>query len=81
MPQRIGHLMFPSIDIRPLPSPRNLHQDDNREDLAESSISCETDYHHHSETILVVSDLSSTTVKLDLSNTVGGAWLVESKSR
>ena len=81
MPQRIGHLMFPSIDIHPLPSARYLHQADNREDLTGSSISCETDYHHHSETILVVSDLSSTTINIDLSNNVGEAWLVESKSR
>lgn len=73
--------MFPSIDIHPSPLPRILHQADDREILAESSISSETDYHHQSETILVVSDLSSTTVSIDPSSTIGGAWLVESKSR
>ena len=73
--------MFPSIDIRPLPSPRNSQQTDDSGDLAEPSISYETDYQHHSETILVVPDLSSTTVGMDLSSTTGAAWLVESKSR
>lgn len=73
--------MFPSIDIHPSPLPRVSHQTDDRGELAESSIVCETDYHHQSETIMVVSDLSSTTVSIDPSSTVGGAWLVESKSR
>ena len=73
--------MFPSIDIHLSPSPLMLHQTDDQEDSTESSISCETDYQHQSETILVVSDLYSTTVSIDPSSTVGGAWFVESKSR
>lgn len=73
--------MFPSIDIHPSPLPRVSQQTDDREESAESSIICETDYRHQSETIMVVSDLSSTTVSIDPSSTVGGAWLVESKSR
>lgn len=73
--------MFPSIDIHPLSSPRNLHPANDRGDLAESLISSETDYQHHSETVRVVSDLSSTTVSFDLSSAVSGAWLVESKKR
>ena len=81
LPQRTGHLMFPSIDIRPLSSLRNLQQADDGGDLAQSSISYETDYQHYSETILVVSDLSRTTVGIDLNSTTGAAWLVESKSR
>ena len=73
--------MFPTIDIHPSPLSRVVHSADERGDLAESSIVCETDYHHQSESIMVVSDLSSTTVSIDPSSTVGGAWLVESKSR
>lgn len=73
--------MFPSIDIHPSPSSRIIHQADDREDLAEPTILCETDYQHQSETILVVSGMSSTTVRIDPSSTVGGAWLVESKRR
>ena len=72
---------MPSIEIHPLHSPRNLHQADGRGDSAESSISCETDYQNDSETILVVSDLGSTTVSMELSGSVGGVWLVESKGR
>ena len=81
LPQRTGHLMFPTIDIHPLPSPHNLHPADDRGDLTESFVSCETDYQHHSDSILVVSNLGSTTVSIDLSSTVSGAWLVESKNR
>lgn len=73
--------MFPSIDIHPSPSSPGLHSAGDWEDLAESPIVCETDYHHQSESIMVVSDLSSATVSIDPSSTVGGAWLVESKSR
>lgn len=73
--------MFPSIDIHPSTLPRISDQADDREDLAESSASCEMDYQQQSEMILVVSDLSSTTVSIDPSSTVGGAWLVDSKSR
>lgn len=77
----MGHLMFPSIDIQPSPLPRVLQSTGDRGDLAESSIVCETDYHYQSESIMVVSDLSSTTVSIDPSSAEGGAWLVESKSR
>lgn len=73
--------MFPTIDIRFLPSPCNSQEADDAGDLAQSSISCETDYQHYSETILVVPDVSSTTVGIDLSSTTGAAWVVESKSR
>lgn len=73
--------MFPTIDIHPSSLPRVLHSAGDDRDLAESSIVCETDYHHQSESIMVVSDLSSTTVSIDPSSTVGGAWLVESKNR
>lgn len=73
--------MFPSIVIHPSTLARISDQPDDREDLAESSASCETDYQQQSEMILVVSDLSSTTVSIDPSSTVGGAWLVDSKSR
>lgn len=72
---------MPSIDIHPLQSPRNLHQAADQGDSAESSISCETDYQNDSETILVVSDLGSTTVSTELGGSVGGVWLVESKGR
>lgn len=73
--------MFPSIDIHSSPSPGISHQADGGEHVAESSMSCETDYQHQSEAMLVVSDLRSTTVSIDPSSAVGGAWLVESKSR
>lgn len=81
LPQRTGHLMFPSIDIHLSQPPHVSHRPDDREDSAESWISCETDYQHQSETILVVSGLSSTTVSVDPSSMVGGTWLVGSKSR
>ena len=73
--------MFPSVNIQSVASTRNLQQADDRGDLAESSVSYETDFQRQSETILVVSDLSSTTVSIDPCSTVARPWLVESKSR
>lgn len=73
--------MFPSIDIHTSPSTHASHRADDLSNLAKSSISCETDYQHQCETILVVSDLSSITVSIDPSSTVGGAWLIESRGR
>lgn len=82
LPQRTGHLVLPSIDIDHVPSSPDIScQRDGGRDSAESSVACETDYQHHSETLLVVSDLNSTTVSIDPSSTVSGSWMVESKSR
>ena len=73
--------MFPSIEIHLSRSSRILHPANDQEDPPEPSISCEMDYQHQSETILVVPDLCSTTISIDPSSAVGGAWLVESKKR
>lgn len=73
--------MFPSLDIHPSPPPGILQAADVGHDSAESSVSCEMDYQQQCETVQVVSDLMSTTVSIDPGGTVGGAWVVESKSR
>lgn len=43
--------------------------------------SCEVDYQNQGESILVVPNLSRTTVSLDPEGGSGGAWLVEAQTR
>ena len=74
VPQTTGRLLYPSVEIMPIPKAKG-DKDDSEE---ESPLSSETDYLSQSETILVVPNLASTTVSLDPAN---GAWLVESRSR
>lgn len=73
--------MYPSIEIQPVTAQRNGDLGETGDLAIESPISCETDYRNQGETILVVPDLSSTTVSLDPSGSAGGAWLVESRNR
>lgn len=72
LPQRTGHLLLPSIEVRP---------SENKRLSAVGLSSCETDYRNQGETVLVVPDLSSITISLDPHGSTSGAWLVESKSR
>ena len=73
--------MFPSVDIRPASSVRMGEPILGQGSAAEAPISCETDYDNQSDTIQVVSDLSSTTVSIDPNVPDGRAWLVDSESR
>ncbi|MCJ1403199.1 hypothetical protein MMC11_006422 [Xylographa trunciseda] len=83
IPQRAGHLMFPSIEIKRLehhgeaspetvsPPPRGL----------DGAVACEVDYQSQGRSVLVVPNLSRTTVSLEAEAGGGGAWLVDSQSR
>ena len=46
-----------------------------------SPLICDVDYENHGESLLVVSNASSTTVGFDHDGPSGGAWLVESESK
>ena len=77
-PQRTGHLLLPPIEIHSVA--RSGDQSREYEAAGLTELSTETDYKDQSHTIFVVSDLSRTTVNLDLSSG-GGSWLVDSESR
>lgn len=81
--QRAGHLMYPSIDIRHvdeqgLGEPGMISPQAGGPNV---SLSCEVDYVNQGESILVVADVSSTTVSLDGEGSNRGAWLVEAQPR
>lgn len=86
LPQRSGHLLLPSIRIHPN-APRPQSSDGNEVGGAADSstqISCETDYLNQAESVMVVPDLSSTTVILgrnDLTSGPGRAQCIDSQCR
>lgn len=79
IPQRTGHLLYPSVEITGAVPCSSTHSTTEQMALEKPSFSSETDYRSQSEALLVVSNLSSTTVGLDSSHSIGGTWLVESK--
>ncbi|MCJ1392713.1 hypothetical protein MMC18_005584 [Xylographa bjoerkii] len=83
IPQRAGHLLFPSIEIQRV-------EKDGASSLAmrsppsrgpDAGQTCEVDYQNQGSSVLVVPNLSSTTVGLEPEAGGGGAWLVDAQSR
>ncbi|KGO72752.1 TRAPP II complex, TRAPPC10 [Penicillium italicum] len=92
LPQKPGHLLLPSIEIRTfLPPAPQLPTSPPAADAtgsmapARRSIPCEVDYRNHGETVLVLPDLKKTTVNLSAAGgnhaAGGGSWLVDSERR
>ena len=82
LPQRTGHLLYPSVEIRH--SPQRLQADEDGSggrlsETAEETLSCETDYKSQAKTILVVDGLQRTTVVVDHEAAGNGAWVLETK--
>ncbi|KAL1969346.1 hypothetical protein VTN77DRAFT_9539 [Rasamsonia byssochlamydoides] len=88
LPQRAGHLLLPTIDIKtfvaspaattnaaaaPAGGPPGAAPLQHQR----RTIHSELDYRSHGETVLVLPDLKKTTVSLE----PGGLWLVDSESR
>ena len=74
LPQKSGHLLLPSIRIHPN-APRPQSRDGNEISGAadgSTQISCETDYLNQAESVMVVPDLSSTTVIVDPNDSTSG---------
>ncbi|KAL8954816.1 MAG: hypothetical protein Q9183_006917, partial [Haloplaca sp. 2 TL-2023] len=72
LPQKSGHLLYPSMEIRATRSARS--EGDGK--VVDEDVQYEVDYRSQSESILVAPNLSSVTVSLD----AGEAWLVDTKS-
>ena len=81
LPQKTGHLLYPSVDVRITTKPESNRGSKSTEDAPEDIIPCELDYLDQGESVLIVPDLNSSTVSLESSGPGGGAWLVESRSR
>lgn len=83
IPQRTGYLLYPSVEVMVAVPYRSTDSNTEQPASEKPSYSSETDYRSQSEALLVVPNLSSTTVSLDSSHSssVGGTWLVDSKFR
>ena len=62
LPQRPGHLMYPSIDIRLMKSANVESEQPSQETAFEPDIHCEVDYKSQGMSVLVVPAIASTTV-------------------
>lgn len=75
LPQRTGHLLYPSVEIK--------HLSQGQEDEAgngDDPISCETDYKSQSKSVSVVAGLERTTMAVDHEAPGNGAWALEAKA-
>lgn len=90
--QKAGHLLLPGLEIRtfvPTRADGGVGGGGGGAAVARRQIACEVDYRNHSETVLVLADLQTTTVSLSLSSaggsssssSHGAAWLVDSERR
>ena len=79
IPQRAGHLLYPTVEIRAL-APRSQDSQPEASRLV-SPIGCETDYVNQGETLLVLPNMSGVTASLDSGGPAGGAWVVDSRAR
>jgi hypothetical protein len=79
LPQKAGHLLLPSLDIKTFVSQAS---DPDTLSPQRRQIPCEVDYRSHGETVLISPDLRKTTISLDGSGSSGsGSWLVGSERR
>ena len=85
VPLRDGFLPYPSIEIKLAPIIRSVWPRSSNSEpehtQSRHSASCETDYQNANETVHVVRDTWKTTLSLDASGPMGGAWLLECQPR
>jgi hypothetical protein len=84
IPQKAGHLLYPSIEIKSVEELRlrDVASPQGTGGL-NAGLTCELDYKNQGEAVLVVPNRASTTIGLDLDSGNGGpaAWVVESRVR
>ncbi|KAL9615048.1 MAG: hypothetical protein Q9167_000471 [Letrouitia subvulpina] len=78
IPQKAGHLIFPSIEIRMAQPRQEMAGAETQDPVLTGFPSCEVDYRNQGDSLLVVPHLSSTTTSLDSGDR---AWLLGSASR
>lgn len=84
LPQRTGHLLYPSVDIQHAPRAPKGEDDEEEEesrrrDAMEEMLSSETDYKSQGKSISVVDGLQRTTVMIDHEAPGNGAWVLEAE--
>jgi trafficking protein particle complex subunit 10 len=77
LPQRTGHLLYPSVDV----TISDRQKTEPQGNPGRPPHTSEMDYRNQGDTLLVVPNLSSTTVSIDLENMASGALVVESTSK
>ncbi|KAL8687628.1 MAG: hypothetical protein Q9224_005096 [Gallowayella concinna] len=81
LPQKTGHLLYPSVEVRVSETHGQGARSDEVEEAADGAVECEMNYVEQSESILIIPNLHSSTMSLDYRNAGGEAWLLESKGR
>jgi hypothetical protein len=77
IPQRAGHLLLPSVEIKC----STLDGEDSRAVPLNGQTPFEVNYQSHAKSVLVISDLRETTVSLDTDSAGGRSLLVDSQRR
>ena len=72
IPQRPGQLLLPTVDIQPVPSYAKGVDQNGAVPAAENSISSEVEYVNQAETVMVIPNVSSMTVRTDVDSSSGG---------
>ena len=81
LPQKTGHLIYPSVDIAISDFHAGSSKNDEHGDPKRPPHTSEVDYKNQSDSLLVISDLGSTTVNINVDDAVTGAWLIDSQRR
>lgn len=81
LPQKTGHLIYPSVDIVISDIHEGSNKIDGHGDPKRPPHTSEVDYKNQSDTLLVISDLGSTTININLEDAGTGAWLMDSQYR
>ncbi|KAG5926554.1 hypothetical protein E4U42_003177 [Claviceps africana] len=79
IPQREGHLPYPTVEIKEVPAAASAAEDRNGGGSG-TGMACEVDWKNVGETVRVVSEKRSVTVSLDASGPGGGPLVLGSES-
>lgn len=81
LPQKTGHLLYPPVDITVSGSHNGSSKMGGQGGPDRPAHTSEVDYRNQGDSILVISDVGSTTSSINLEDAVTGAWLVDLQSR
>ncbi|KAI4199656.1 MAG: hypothetical protein LQ350_004447 [Teloschistes chrysophthalmus] len=82
LPQRVGHLLYPSLEVRVAQVQDRSRGSRDSTGTVIDDVAHELNYLNQANGILIVPNLSTSTLSLEGNTDAGGgAWLVESKNR